>query len=282
MLRSKNIKIELSGVQKTLLMPLWGRAYETEKKEPVISDTYAKEIISKIDYDFSKMESGFSEMERLTWVIRAYQFDHAIKEFITKHDNSLIINIGAGLDTTFQRIDNGKVKWVNIDLPDVISLRKKLMPDEERELSIGKSVFDTSWTDDIREIAKDRAIMIFAAGVFFYFEEEQIKRLFITISETYPKAHLVFDSFPKIVLRTWNKELKKGGKGKLDESAAPMKWYLSRASKLQGWMNTLTVVDDYPLCSGITFKKEWGKKIIFQIRVMNILRLYNMIHVRFG
>ncbi len=280
-MKKNKIKIDLSGVQKTLLMPLWGRAKETEKNNPLIVDTYAKEIINKIDYDFSKMESGFSEMEGFTWVIRAYHFDNTIKRFISNHKNPLIINIGAGLDTTFHRIDNEKVRWINIDLPDVISLRKKLMPDSPREISIGKSVFDFSWIDDISIIVKGRAIMILAAGVFFYFEEEQMKKLFYKIGDAYPKAHLVFDSFPWFVVWSWNMELKKGEKGKLDSSASPMKWYLSKASKLKSWVTTLKVIDEYPLCSRIEFKKEWNKKLIFQMKVMNVLRLYNMIHIQF-
>ena len=73
----------------------------------------------------------------------------------------MIINIGAGFDTTFNRIDNGKVRWINIDLPDVILLRKKLIPEKKHEALIGKSVFDFSWLSEISEIAKDKIIMIF-------------------------------------------------------------------------------------------------------------------------
>jgi hypothetical protein len=47
-------------------------------------------------------------------------------EFIEKHPEATIVNIGCGLDTTFSRIDNGKIQFYELDLPDVIALRKNL------------------------------------------------------------------------------------------------------------------------------------------------------------
>ncbi|RFM19114.1 hypothetical protein C1147_10075 [Clostridium botulinum] len=35
------------------------------------------------------------------FVVRAKTFDDAIKNFISKYPNSSIVNLGAGLDTTF-------------------------------------------------------------------------------------------------------------------------------------------------------------------------------------
>lgn len=279
---NKRTSVDLHGVEKTLLIPLWGRAKETEKDDPLIVDAHAKEVLEKVDYDFSKMESGFSEVERLTWVIRAYHFDNTVRKFVSNHPNALIVNIGAGLDTTFHRIDDGKVRWVNIDLPDVISLRKSLMPGAARDITIGKSVFDFSWIDDIRPMAEGAAIMIIAAGLLCYFEEEQVKKLFCKIADEYPEAHLVFDSFPWFVAWSWNRELKKGKKGKLDSAVSPLKWYLGKASKLKGWVDTLNIIDEYPMCSRIELKKEWGKKLIFQMKMINWFRLYNMTHVQFA
>ena len=89
----------------------------------------------------------------------------------------MVVNIGAGLDTTFQRVGQGTVLWINIDLPDVAAMRQKLIrhqliPDSEREMTIAKSVFDFTWIDDISRWTKDRSIMFMAAGVLMYFEAQ--------------------------------------------------------------------------------------------------------------
>jgi hypothetical protein len=73
----------------------------------------------------------------------------------------LIVNIGTGLDTTFQRVDEGTVLWINIDLPDVFALRQKLIPDSGREMTIAKSVFDFTWIDDISQWTESRSISVY-------------------------------------------------------------------------------------------------------------------------
>jgi O-methyltransferase involved in polyketide biosynthesis len=177
-----------------------GRAREAQKKDPIVFDTYAREIVDRIGYDFSKIEGTLTESLQMTWAIPAYNFDATIRTFLASHKDALVVNIGAGLDTAFQRIDNGTVRWVNIDLPDVVSVRQKLLPDSERELTIGKSVFDYTWMDDISTQAKGRALMLIAAGVLFYFDKNQLKNLFRKLADAYPSGHLVFDSFSRLSL----------------------------------------------------------------------------------
>ena len=99
------------------------------------------------------------------WAIRAYNFDNIVKAFLANNSRAVVVNFGAGLETTFQRVDEGTVLWINIDLPDVVALRQKLIPDSEREMTIAKSIFDFTWTDDISRLTKGRSILVMAAGV---------------------------------------------------------------------------------------------------------------------
>ncbi len=152
-MKNRDIKIDLGAVQETLILPLWARAKEMEKKNPIVYDTYARDIVARIDYDFSKIEAGRVADHQVVWAICAYNFDNIVKTFLANNSSALVVNIGAGLDTTFQRVDNVSVLWINIDLPDVVALRQKLIPDSARELTIAKSVFDFTWMDDIEQQA---------------------------------------------------------------------------------------------------------------------------------
>ena len=109
------------------MLPLWARARETEKDNPIVCDTYAKNIVERIDYDFSQIEEGHMADHQGVWAIRAYNFDNIIKAFLANNSRAVVVNIGAGLDTTFQRVDEGTVLWINIDLPDVVAMRQKLV-----------------------------------------------------------------------------------------------------------------------------------------------------------
>ncbi len=86
----EKIAVRLGDVQKTLLLPLWGRAIETQKKEPLLKDQTAAEIIDKIDYDFSTITANLSGISQLGWVIRSLLIDRIIKEFLEKHPQATV------------------------------------------------------------------------------------------------------------------------------------------------------------------------------------------------
>ena len=96
---------KLAGVSETLLIPLWARAAETRGPDPIIQDLMAVGIVEKIDYDFDKFNSAWKS--RVGVSIRTMILDRAVEKFITRRPGARIINIGAGLDTRFFRVDNG-------------------------------------------------------------------------------------------------------------------------------------------------------------------------------
>ncbi len=284
-MNNQNIKIDLGPVQETLMLPLWARAQETKKDNPIVYDTYAKNIVESIDYDFSQIEEGHMAEHQGVWAIRAYNFDNIIKAFIKNNSKAAVINIGAGLDTTFQRVDAGAVLWINIDLPDVIAMRQKLIqqeliPESEREMTIAKSIFDFTWIDDISLWTKDRSILFMAAGVLMYFEAQEVKTLFCKLAETYPLSHVIFDSMSWLPAWGSNREIKKIMKNSEMDSSAIIKWHLKRASGLQKWVDTIKIVEEYPMLSKVPTRNDFTTKQIWQIRIVGLFRFYNMIHVQ--
>ena len=271
------IKIDLGVVQETLILPLWARARETEKDNPVEWDTYAKNIVEKIDYDFSWIEDGPAADHQGVWAIRAYNFDSIIEAFIENTNRSVVVNIGAGLDTTFQRVDEGTVRWINIDLPDVVALRQGLIPDSEREMTIAKSIFDFTWIDDISRWTQGRSILFMAAGVLCYFEAQEVEILFRKLAETFPSSHFIFDAMSRFVAWGTNRDiLKKSG---FDPSTL-IKWHLKKASDLRKWVDTINVIEEYPMLSRLPARNGFSKMEIAQIKIVGLFRLYNMIHVQ--
>ena len=115
-MQQDKIKINLTGVSETLLGPLWGRAKLSRERNPVLNDAKAIELIEQIDYDFSTIERNIPPEVDLLIVARAKQFDDKVKAYIAEYPRASVVNIGAGLDTTFYRIDNGTVHWYDLDL----------------------------------------------------------------------------------------------------------------------------------------------------------------------
>ena len=279
---NKDIRIDLGAVQETLMIPLWARAQEAKKNNPIVCDPYAKNIVERVDYDFTQFEEGPVAEHQGVWAIRAYNFDNVIEEFLENNSRAVVVNIGAGLDTTFQRVDQGTVLWINIDLPGVVAMRQKLIqqkliPASEREISIAKSIFDFTWIDDISRWSKGRSILFMAAGVLMYFEAKDLEILFRKLAEIYPSSHVIFDSMSWLTALGQNKKIiKKSG---LDSSVL-IKWYLKRASKLRKWVDTIDIIDEYPMLSKFPVENDFTKKELWKIKMVSLFRFYNMIHVQ--
>ncbi len=277
---NRNVQIDLGEVQETLLLPLWARAREADKINPIVRDTHARDIVDRLDYDFSQIEESHMAEHQGVWAIRAYNFDNIVREFMVTNSNAVIVNFGAGLETMFRRIDDGSVQWINIELPDVAALRQKLIPDSEREMTIAKSILDFTWIDDISGLTKNRPILFMAAGVLCYFEARDVKILFRKLAETYPSSHVLFDSMSWFPAWGANIEVKKCMKNGKADSSTLVKWHLKRASGLRKWVNTVQTVEEYPMLSKVPARNDFNKKEARQVKFIGRFRLYNMIHVQ--
>jgi O-methyltransferase involved in polyketide biosynthesis len=144
-------------------------------------------------------------------------------------------------------------------------------------MTIAKSVFDFTWVDDISRWTKGRSILFMAAGVLCYFEAQEVEILFRKLAETYPSSHVIFDSMSWFTAWGTNREIMKNSGF---DSSTLIKWHLKRASGLRKWVDTIKVVEEYPMLSRVPVRNDFSKKEILQIKIVGLFRLYNMIHVQ--
>lgn len=265
------IKIKKGTIEETLLLPLWGRAYETQKQNPRLIDKNAVEIIKNIDYNFSDIEKT-QAMSQHGWVARSLHTDKMALEFIKKHPGATIVNIGCGLDTTFSRIDNGKILFYELDLPDVIELRKNFYADSDRHKSIASSFLDTEWFEKI-EVRE--GLLFLAGGVFMYFNEKQIKEFFIKAADYFKKCDFHFDSMSPLGINIGKKQvLKKGGMSmSMDEG-----WALKPVKELEKWDRRIKVINTISMFKGMYKGLPLKTKLIFFLPDM--LGICSMVHMR--
>lgn len=264
-------EINLGSVQETMLLPLWGRAVETMKSKPLLVDNKAVEIINSIPYNFSTISNNIRNLTRLSWIARSIFFDKKISEFIQTYPEATIVNIGCGLDTTFDRIDNGKIAWIDLDLPDAIKLRKQYFQESDRRRFISKSVFDTTWYDDI--LNKDK-VMLLIAGVLYYFDESDVKKLFNEIHTYLPAAQIIFDYASKLGIKFSNDQvLKRGG---MNESAY-LKWGINDIYEIEKWDSYIKVISNMPMYKDhkkyYPLTKRIGMSIANKLKVMSLAHI---------
>ena len=224
--------IEKNTVQETLVIPLLGRVVCSEHFPELFSDPEAKRICDSLDYDFAgkrkKMESPAGLFGALEVAQRQYDLRCEVISYLREHPKACVVNLGCGLDDTFHKCDNGLCRGYNLDLPDVIRVRNDLLPAGEREQNLACDLNEVSWMD---QIDASNGAVLFAAGVFYYFKTEEVRKLFSAMAERFPGAVLAFDTCnergAKLMRKTWLKEA-----GITDVGAY---FSIEDASALRGW-----------------------------------------------
>jgi O-methyltransferase involved in polyketide biosynthesis len=189
---------KLNAVSRTLLIPLYFRAMESQRPDGLIHDPKAVELVGKLDCDFSEVQK--MKNEQVSFLLRMREFDRVARNFLTEHPEGVIVDLGCGLDTRFERVDNGQASWYGLDLPEVIELRKELMEETTRSHFIGCSVLDFSWMEALSAKAGNQLLFL-SEGVLVYLEEAEVKRLVQRLRERFPGAELACEVYSPVVLR---------------------------------------------------------------------------------
>ena len=271
------MKINLEGIQQTLLIPLWSRAKLSKENNSILIDLKAVDIVDKIQYDFSKIDKYFPYFLQIMNLVRAKMLENSINEYLIDHPKATIINLGAGLDTTFYRVDNGFLSWYDIDLSDVMEIRKKLIPETERSHYIGESIFEMQWIKYINKI-KDGLLFI-SGGVLEYFNKNVVKKFFSDLADNFPESEIVFNTTRMNIIGTFfvYRTMKRIGM-----KALPTKWVISNIRRIKQWDKRIVVLEQYPLFSKIKMEASWNKNIIKMIKLYDKWEVVNIVHLKFS
>ena len=193
---SGRIKVEKNTVQETLVMPLYGKAWAVRNYPDLFHDTDCQAIMDRLDYDFSTMraqEGGFKmKVASLAAAVRQYALVQEIRAYLRDRPKALVVNLGCGLDAAGHQADNGQCRFANIDFPDVIEIRERLLPSSRRERNVPSDLNDQSWFDKL-DFRREEGVVFIASGVFLYFKKEEVKTLFCAMAERFPGGKLAFD-----------------------------------------------------------------------------------------
>src|ERR1700744_3535837 len=187
-------QVELGQVQETLFIPLVGRAEETRKRRPLLRDPKAVEILESVGFDRAK----YSRARGGTTVMRAAIFDMWVRDFLAEHAGGTVVELGTGLNTRFERVDNGAVHWIDLDLPDTIALRRRFFADTERRQMVAGSVTDDGWLATVGQLPGPYFFV--ADGVLAYLAEDDVTRTLAAIAEHFPGALIAVDTYSQQML----------------------------------------------------------------------------------
>lgn len=200
-------KIEMTGVPETMIQTLYARAMESEREGHLIHDKKAMEIVKEMDYDFTKAKED--AMMRNGVVARTIVLDELVQNYVTAHPNAVVINIACGLDTRFYRVDNGKLRWFNLDLPVTIEVRKKFLEETGRVSVLPYSAMDEAWAEEVHKTLdaetnlhnETRPTLVIIEGLTMYLSKENVQKIFTIIRKHFTDATVLVETMSPFVVK---------------------------------------------------------------------------------
>ncbi|MDT7760527.1 MAG: hypothetical protein QOH27_6425, partial [Mycobacterium sp.] len=181
-----------------MLATLYAKALDVDLPQPILADRYAKEIVARLDYDWSQTTITARTSPSVT--TRSAHFDAWTRQFLAVHPKATVLHLGCGLDSRYFRIDPGPdVEWYDVDYPDVSALRTQLFPAREHYHVVAASVTDPGYLADI---PADRPTLIVGEGLTMYLTRDDGIALLRRVVDRFPSGELQFDAFNTFGIRT--------------------------------------------------------------------------------
>ena len=237
-----------SIVAETLLIPLYMRAKESRRNNPILYDKAAERLADSLEYDYSQFDGA--KLSEVGCVVRGWYFDRAVRRFIETHPNPVVVNVGCGLDTRFQRIGNPKAVYYDLDLPEVIALRRELIPEQPDNVYIAASLLETDWMDDLRRRHPDAEFIFIVEGVLMYFYEKQVKAFLHNVANRFVGGELWFDVCGTMMSRHGVKP------DSLRKHEAQIRSGLSDGHVVEQWEPALRLIEQANYMK--FFRRRWG------------------------
>ncbi|HZE15014.1 MAG TPA: class I SAM-dependent methyltransferase, partial [Mycobacterium sp.] len=186
-------KVNLTGAEQTALLTLYGKALDSRRPDSVLGDREADKALQRIDYDFSRL--GTRRRDEKSAAVRAKGYDSWVKRFLDVHADCMVLHLGCGLDTRVYRVDPpSTADWYDIDLPDVIELRRRLFPQRAGLHTVAASVTDPRLLDTI---PGDKPVLVVAEGLTPYLRAADGVAMLRRIVEHFFSGELVFDGWSR-------------------------------------------------------------------------------------
>ncbi len=200
-------KIALSGVPETMLQTVYARAKES-KGRGAIRDPKAVALVDRLDYDFSLADKD--TVMRSGVIARTIVLDRLVEAWLAQHHGALVVNIACGLDIRCDRV-RGYAHWYNLDLPETIAVRQKLLPEEGTISQIAMSAMD-DWGAEISE--KGAPVLVIIEGLTMYLSETDVRRIFAVIAGRFPKATVFVETMNPMAAKRFREKSIEGSHAK--------------------------------------------------------------------
>ena len=249
----------------------------TKKYPEMIKDEWASKFIYEHKFDFSKINTHLSEYNNLVLATTVAACDDKVRRFIMKFPFCTVINLGCRLDNMFKRVDNGRIHWYNVDTHNIMSVRREMYGERERETTIGRSMTDFSWIEEI-SCKRNHGVLFVCNYTLSYMRKSDVQELIGKISSRFPGAELVFSIASLGTTLYMNSFYKKNV-----FIQAQKRFYINDTQKLfSSWQSSFKLMEEEPLMKYLPKETKLKLSTRFHKGYNKIAYNHKIVHVKLG
>ena len=178
----------MDSVNKTLYIPLYGKAY-VSRKGIILHDPKAEEIWEAEGFPLK----GKSKSKWLAYYMgmRSAVMDNWVKEQMELHSEAVVLHLGCGMDSRCERINIENAQWYDVDFPEVIAERGRYYKESQQYHMLGGDVRDEEW---LTQIHGNEAIIVME-GLSMYLKREELEMVLSRLTKHFAKVTLLMDCY---------------------------------------------------------------------------------------
>jgi O-methyltransferase involved in polyketide biosynthesis len=183
-------------LEDSLWLTLCGRALDNRSAHPILGDATADQIVRTLDYDYDQLHVDTNLV--LSVALRAKKLDQVASVFLARHPNAVGLDLGAGLDTRFERLAApATVDWYDVDFPAVAAAREHVIPQRPNGHVIAADVRNTDWLD---AVPSDRPAIVVADGLMGFLTQDELVSLWNRLVSHFPSGEIVLNSYTRLAI----------------------------------------------------------------------------------
>jgi methyltransferase (TIGR00027 family) len=242
----------LSEVSETSLLTLKARADEARKSDPLITDPMAIQlfegVFNRLPEKTRKWIGNLKLPSSLVnyIVLRTRQYDRYTREFLERNDNSMVVSLGCGFDTRYWRVSSKRWNYLELDLPEVVGIKNKVLGNAICYPMISASVLDPGWLDEVSS-RQSQNILFLAEGLFMYLPGSRVQEVFKRLSESFSRSQLVFEAVQaKYTRGIWKKAVESKMKRRVGSSAgSAYQFGITNGRDVESFGRDIRLIDEW-------------------------------------
>lgn len=185
----------MDGVNKTLYIPLYGKAF-VSRKGIILSDPKAEAIWDA--EGFPLKGKARSKWLAYNMGMRSAVFDRWLREKMDAFPNAVVLHLGCGMDSRIDRVGSQNRLWFDVDFPSVMEERCRYFSESEYYRMLASDIRAVQW---LEAVPRNVPAIVVMEGISMYLTLPELKETLKQLCQHFSAVHILMDTYTSFAVK---------------------------------------------------------------------------------